>query len=78
MPNAKRGRVIVEIPGEHRLYQANDLPRHEAIGVVKYGDRAGALLRNIHTGLYVQANANAIRTLPQHKIIAAMGETNSQ
>lgn len=74
MARRNRNVAIIEIPGKPKLFNVNDVTGFETIGVIKMGDRGlgGALLRNIRTGIYVQANAGAIRSLPQHKVIAAL------
>jgi hypothetical protein len=62
----------VEVPGKPALYQPIALPGWEAIGVVSTTEQTGALVRNRNTGIYCQANAGALRSLPQHKVVAAL------
>lgn len=69
-----RARLTITQPGKPELYQLQPLPNWEAIGTVIRGESdAGALVRNLSTGIYAQANAGAIRSLDQRKILAALG-----
>lgn len=44
----------------------------EAIGLVKRDNGTGALIK-LASGEYVQGNAGGIRTLPQSKVVKALG-----
>jgi hypothetical protein len=59
-------------PGNPALYQLAPLPGWDVIGTVTTSEQTGALVRNQATGIYCQANAGVLRSLPQHKVIAAM------
>lgn len=74
MSRAHRSRLMVEVPGNPTLYllPAGMPPGWEIIGTVTTADGTGALLRNRNTGIYCQANAGAIRSLPQRKVEAAI------
>lgn len=68
-----RGRLSVDPTGNWRLY-TNTIPAGaQAVGVVSRGAESGALLR-MPTGCYVQANAGALRSLPQAKVLAAIAD----
>lgn len=72
MSRAHRSRVTVEVPGRPDLYQLAPLPRWELVGTVTDADGTGALVRNLHTGVYCRANAGVLRSLPQVKVLAAL------
>lgn len=74
MSRAHRSRIIIERPGKPGLYQLAPLPGWEVIGTVTDADGTGALVRNSTTGVYCRANAGAIRSLPQRKVEAALGQ----
>lgn len=73
MSRSGRARVTVVSPGKPGLYQSSPLPGWDVCGVVTDADGAGALVRNKVTGVYCRANAGALRSLPQHKVRAALG-----
>jgi len=77
MSRAHRSRLTVDVPGKPGLYllPAGMPPGWEIIGTVTDADGAGALVRNHNTGIYCKANAGAIRSLPQRKVIAALAGT---
>ena len=78
MSNNNRSRITVDIPGSPALYQSNNLPGWEIIGVVHRGENdIGALAKNLNTGIYCQANNGAIRSIDQRKIKAALGIGNN-
>jgi len=73
MSHDNRSRIAIEQPGKPMLYQATDLPGWETVGTVTRGEGdIGALVRNLATGNYAQANAGSIRTLDQRKVRAAI------
>lgn len=72
MAHDNRGRITIEQPGKPRLYQLADIPGWEVIGTVTRAGDTGALVRNLNTGIYAQANAGAIRTLDQRKVLATL------
>ncbi|MGS1116043.1 hypothetical protein [Castellaniella sp. UC4442_H9] len=72
MSRTHRSRVTVEVPGKPALYNLDTLPGWEIIGTVTDADGTGALVRNQRTGVYCRANAGALRSLPQHKVQAAL------
>lgn len=72
MSRTHRSRVTVEVPGRPGLYQLAPLPGWQVIGTVTDADGTGALVRNLHTGAYCRANAGALRSLPQAKVLAAL------
>lgn len=74
MSRAHRSRLSVDIPGRPTFYllPAGMPPGWEVIGIVTDADGTGALVRNLNTGIYCKANAGAIRSLPQRKVIAAL------
>jgi hypothetical protein len=79
MTHTNRGRLAVDLGGKWRLY-TNTLPANSsALGTVtRDGCDTGALVLIETTGLYVQVNAGAIRTLPQHKVVAALAEARTR
>jgi len=48
------------------------LPGWGTLGTVHIGTRAGALVRNNHTGVYCQANAGVLRALNQRAVEVAL------
>jgi hypothetical protein len=73
MTHNNRGRLTVALGGAWRLY-SNTIPAgSRALGTINrdIGD-TGALVQIEATGIYVQVNAGAVRTLPQAKIAAAV------
>lgn len=74
MSRPHRSRLQVERPGAPKFYllPAGAPPGWEVIGTVTDADGTGALVRNKTTGIYCRANAGAIRSLPQHKVEAAL------
>ena len=74
MTHENRGRLAVDTNGNWRLY-TNTIPANStAIGTVtRDGTDTGALVRIDSTGLYVQVNAGAIRSLDGRKVAAALG-----
>lgn len=74
MTHSNRGRLTVDVNGNWRLY-TNTIPANStALGTVTRdeGD-TGALVRINATGVYVQVNAGAIRSLDGRKVAAALG-----
>lgn len=73
-----RGRLTVDLSGKWRLYSPV-IPAHSrAIGTItREGYDTGALVLIEATGLYVQANAGVIRSLPQSKVAAALAEVRT-
>lgn len=78
MTHNNRGRLTVDPGGKWRLY-TNTLPANSrALGTVtREGYDTGALVLIEVTGLYVQANAGCIRSLPQAKVAAALAEVRT-
>lgn len=76
MSRQHRGFVTVDIIGKAGLYQHTPLPGFEVLGTVTTSEGTGALVRSNRTGIYCQANAGALRSLPQNKVMAALnGQT---
>ncbi len=77
-PSDNRARLCVDLGGKWRLY-TNTIPVGSvAIGTVTRGvGDTGALVRIESTGLYVQVNAGAIRTLDQRKVSDAVNAARS-
>lgn len=74
MNHNNRGRLVVDTNGNWRLY-TNTIPANStALGTVTRdeGD-TGALVRIEVTGVYVQVNAGAVRSLDGRKVAAALG-----
>ena len=74
MTHNNRGRLVVDTNGNWRLY-TNTIPANStALGTVTRdeGD-TGALVRIEATGVYVQVNAGAARSLDGRKVAAALG-----
>jgi len=71
--HTNRGRLTVDSNGNWRLY-TNTIPANgRAIGTVTRGiGDTGALVLIETTGIYVQVNAGALRSLPQGKVLAAL------
>lgn len=78
MTHDNRGRLAVDLGGKWRLY-TNTLPAHSrALGTVtRDGCDTGALVLIDATGLYVQVNAGAVRSLPQIKVLGALDEVRT-
>lgn len=78
MTHNNRGRLVVDLGGKWRLY-TNTLPANSrALGTItREGYDTGALVLIEATGLYVQANTGAIRSLPQAKVLAALAEVRT-
>lgn len=74
MTHTNRGRLAVDTNGNWRLY-TNTIPANSTpLGTVtRDGSDTGALVRIEATGLYVQVNAGAIRSLDGRKVAAALG-----
>ena len=73
MTHDNRNRIDIQQPGNPQIYQMAALPNYEVFGTVTQGDYTGALLRHKRTGVFVMANAGAIRNLDQSKVKAAIG-----
>lgn len=69
MTHNNRGRLTVALGGNWRLYSSTIPAGSQALGTItrNIGD-TGALVRIEATGIYVQANAGVVRTLPQDKV----------
>lgn len=74
MTHANRGRLTVNKDGNWRLY-TNTIPANSTpLGTVTRDEfDTGALVRIDDTGVYVQVNAGAIRSLDGRKVAAALG-----
>ena len=73
MNHDNRGRLTVNPDGNWRIY-TNTLPAHATpLGTVTRDETdTGALARIETTGLYVQVNSGAIRSLDGRKVAAAL------
>ena len=67
-----RDRLTVDQSVKAGLYQHQKLPGWVVLGTVSTAEGTGALVRNTRTGIYCQANAGALRSLPQKKVVAAL------
>lgn len=76
MTHTNRGRFIVDLGGNWRLY-TNMIPANStALGTVaRNGIDTGALVRINATGAYVQVNAGVARNLDGRKVEEAIGIT---
>jgi len=74
MNHSNRGRITVDANGNWRLY-TNTIPANSTpLGTVTRDETdTGALVRIEATGIYVQVNAGAIRSLDGRKVAAALG-----
>lgn len=74
MTHTNRGRLVVDTNGNWRLY-TNTIPVNSTpLGTVTLDKSdTGALVRIDATGVYVQVNAGAIRSLDGRKVAAALG-----
>lgn len=74
MTHNNRGRLTVNTDGNWRLY-TNTIPMNSTpLGTVTRDESdTGALVRIEATGVYVQVNAGAIRSLDGRKVAAALG-----
>lgn len=72
MTHSNRGRLTVQVGGPWKLYTLT-LPQDATpVGIVSRGEvDTGALVR-MPTGIYVQVNQSAIRSLDQGKVMAAI------
>ena len=78
MTHNNRGRLTVALGGAWRLY-SNTIPAgSRALGTITrdIGD-TGALVQIEATGLYVQVNAESVRTLPQSKVAAVLAKVRT-
>lgn len=76
MGHQNRGRLTIHLDGPWRLYTQTIPAGGRAIGTVTRGTGdTGALVLIERSGIYVQVNAGAVRTLPQSKVHAALRET---
>ncbi|MBS0474743.1 MAG: hypothetical protein JSR28_06295 [Proteobacteria bacterium] len=73
MSGPNRGRLAVLMGGPWRLY-THTLPGWQMLGTVQRGMEIGALAMS-PTGLYAQANAGAVRSLDQRKVLSAINGT---
>ena len=74
MPHLSRGRLTVDTSGNWRLYTHTIPANSTPLGTVTRDDfDVGALVRIEATGIYVQVNAGAIRSLDGRKVAAALG-----
>lgn len=76
MTHNNRGRLTVDKDGKWALYSSTLPAGYTPLGTVTrdaYG--TGALVRIESSGLYVQINAGAIRSLDQRKVSAALNNT---
>lgn len=73
MTHSNRGRLVVDTNGKWQLYTYTMPVGYTTLGTVTRPDgHTGALARIEKTGVYVQINAGAARSLDQRKIIAAL------
>lgn len=74
MTHSNRGRLAVDTNGDWRLY-TNTIPANSTpLGTVTRDESdIGALVRIEATGVYVQVNAGAVRSLDGRKVAAALG-----
>lgn len=74
MAHDNRGRLTVDTAGKWRLYTGALPAGWTVLGTVTRGDGdTGALVRIEATGVYVQVNAGAARSLDGRKVAAALG-----
>ncbi|WP_434627071.1 hypothetical protein [Chromobacterium sp. CV08] len=66
-------RIYIEQPGRPRLYQFDDMPGYEVVGVITLAGRSGALLRKYSNGVYSMANSGILRPLDQRLVKMALG-----
>lgn len=74
MTQTNRNRLVIDTNGNWRLY-TNTIPANSTpLGTVTRDESdTGALVRIEATGIYVQVNAGAIRSLDGRKVAAALG-----
>lgn len=66
--------MTVDPNGKWRLY-TNSIPaKTTVLGVVKHGDRTGALIRFQETGQYAMVNAGCAHVLDGRSVAAALGK----
>jgi hypothetical protein len=71
----KHEKLTVQLPGTPKLYQHSQIPGWDVVGVVTSGvAQTGALAKSRTTGIYCMANAGALRSLPQRKVLAALND----
>ncbi|AXE33150.1 hypothetical protein [Chromobacterium phragmitis] len=66
-------RIHIEQPGRPRLYQLDDLPGYEVVGVITVAGRSGALVRKRSTGVYSMVNSGMLRQLDQRRVKMELG-----
>lgn len=78
MTHNNRGRLAVALGGNWRIYTNTIQSGSRALGTVaRDGYDTGALVLIEATGLYVQVNAGAVRSLPQSKVAASLAEVRT-
>ena len=79
MNHSNRGRLTVQIDGSWRLYTTTIPKGGRALGTVtRDGLDTGALVQIEATGIYVQVNVGAIRSLDQRKVSAALAASAAE
>ena len=74
MTHSNRGRLTVDTDGNWRAYTQTLPASSTPMGTVTRDESdTGALVRIEATGVYVQVNAGAIRSLDGRKVAAALG-----
>lgn len=64
-----RKKLHIDLNGNATLYQQTPLNGWDILGTVRTDKtKIGALVRNKKTGLYSQANAGLLRSLPQELV----------
>ena len=66
-------RIHIEQPGRPRLYQLDELPGYEVVGVITLAGRSGALVRKYSNGVYSMVNSSMLRPLDQRQVKKALG-----
>lgn len=72
MSTQHRGYLTVDPTGPYLWFNPTPLPGWDPKGTVTTAHGEGALVRNQRTGMYCQANAGVLRSLPQRKVKAAL------
>ncbi|UTH73644.1 hypothetical protein [Chromobacterium sp. IIBBL 290-4] len=73
MRDDKGHRIQIEQPGRPRLYQLDDLPGYEIVGVITLAGRSGALARKYSNGVFSMVNSGTMRPLDQRLVKRALG-----
>jgi len=71
-----RGRLVVNLDGNWRLYTTYIPVGARALGVINSNGKTGALVQTA-SGIYARVNAGAVSSLPQRKLLLVFGKSQT-